>query len=50
MKVREMYIKQKSNTHNGKMVSVEVEAVDAPLGYNLLLGWSWVNEMKAAMY
>lgn len=34
----------------GKTVLVEVEAVDAPLGYNLLLVWSWVNKIKATMY
>jgi hypothetical protein len=26
---------------------VEVEVVDAPLDYNLLLGWSWTYAMKA---
>jgi hypothetical protein len=28
-------------------VCVEVEVVDAPLDYNLLLGWSWTYSMQA---
>jgi hypothetical protein len=31
----------------GKTVCVEVEVVDAPLDYNLLLGWSWTYAMQA---
>ena len=31
----------------GKMVTVDVEVVDAPLDYNLLLGWSWSYAMTA---
>ena len=31
----------------GKIVSVEVEVIDAPLGYNLLLGRSWTYAMSA---
>jgi hypothetical protein len=30
----------------GKTVCVEVEVVDAPLDYNLLLGWSWTYAMQ----
>jgi hypothetical protein len=30
----------------GKTMCVEVEVVDAPLDYNLLLGWSWTYAMK----
>jgi hypothetical protein len=25
----------------GKTMNVEVEVIDAPLDYNMLLGWSW---------
>ena len=31
----------------GKMVKVEVEVVDVPLEYNLMLGRSWTNVMEA---
>ena len=31
----------------GKMVSVEIEVVDSPLDYNLLLGRSWTYAMCA---
>ena len=31
----------------GKAVSVEVEVIDAPLDYNLLLGRSWTYAMSA---
>jgi hypothetical protein len=30
----------------GKTMCVEVEVVDAPLDYNLLLGWSWTYAMQ----
>jgi hypothetical protein len=33
----------------GKTVCVEVEVVDAPLDYNLLLGRSWTYSMKAVV-
>lgn len=33
----------------GKTVSVEVEVVDAPINYNLLLGWSWTHAMTAVL-
>jgi hypothetical protein len=33
----------------GKTVCVEVEVVDAPLDYNLFLGWSWTYAMKAVV-
>jgi hypothetical protein len=33
----------------GKTVCVEVEVVDAPIDYNLLLGRSWTYEMKAVV-
>jgi hypothetical protein len=33
----------------GKTVCVEVEVVDAPLDYNLLLGWSWTYAMQAVV-
>lgn len=29
----------------GKTVNVEVEVLDAPLDYNMLLGWSWFYTM-----
>jgi hypothetical protein len=31
----------------GKTMCVEVEVFDAPLNYNLLLGWSWTYAMQA---
>jgi hypothetical protein len=31
----------------GKMVTVEVEVFDAPLNYNLLLGHSWIDSIRA---
>ena len=31
----------------GKTVMIEVEVVDAPLDYNLLLGWNRIDNMKA---
>ena len=31
----------------GKEISVEVEVIDAPLDYNLLLGRSWTYAMSA---
>jgi hypothetical protein len=34
-------------TLEGKMVQVEVEVFDAPLDYNLLLGHSWIDSMRA---
>jgi hypothetical protein len=33
----------------GKTVCVEVEVVDAPLDYNLLLGQSWTYAMQAVV-
>jgi hypothetical protein len=33
----------------GKTVCVEVEVVNAPLDYNLLLGWSWTYAMQAVV-
>jgi hypothetical protein len=33
----------------GKTMCVEVEVVDAPLDYNLLLGWSWTYVMQAVV-
>jgi hypothetical protein len=36
-------------TLEGKMVSVEVEVFDEPLDYNLLLGHSWIDSMRAFM-
>jgi hypothetical protein len=30
-------------------VCVKVEVVDAPLDYNLLLGWSWTYAMQAVV-
>jgi hypothetical protein len=33
-------------TFEGKTVQVEVEAFDAPLDYNLLLGHSWIDSMR----
>ena len=29
----------------GKTVNVEVEVIDAPLDYNMILGWSWFYTM-----
>jgi hypothetical protein len=34
-------------TLEGKIVQVEVEVFDAPLDYNLLLGRSWIDSMRA---
>jgi hypothetical protein len=34
-------------TLEGKSVNVEVEILDAPLDYNLLLGCSWIDSMRA---
>ena len=31
----------------GKTIAIEVEVVDAPLDYNLLLGRNWMYSMKA---
>ena len=31
----------------GKVVSIEVEVIDAPLGYNLILGRNWTYAMSA---
>ena len=31
----------------GKTIAIEVEVVDAPLDYNLLLGQNWMYSMKA---
>jgi hypothetical protein len=36
-------------TLEGKTVQVEVEVFDAPLDYNLLLGRSWVDSMRAVV-
>jgi hypothetical protein len=36
-------------TLEGKMVQIEVEVFDAPLGYNLLLGRSWIDSMHAVV-
>jgi hypothetical protein len=36
-------------TLEGKTVQVEVEVFDAPLDYNLLLGHSWVDSMRAVV-
>jgi hypothetical protein len=33
----------------GKMVQVEVEVFDTPLDYNLLLGRSWIDSMRAVV-
>jgi hypothetical protein len=33
----------------GKTVCIEVEVVDAPLDYNLLLVWSWTYAMQAVV-
>ena len=31
----------------GKTIAIEVEVVDAPLDYNLLLGRNWMYSMQA---
>jgi hypothetical protein len=31
------------------MVNIEVEVFDAPLDYNLLLGHSWIDSMRAVV-
>ena len=31
----------------GKTIAIEVEVVDAPLDYNLLLGQNWMYSMQA---
>jgi hypothetical protein len=36
-------------TLEGKTVNVEVEVFDAPLDYNLLLGRSWIDSMRAVV-
>jgi hypothetical protein len=36
-------------TLEGKTIQVEVEVFDAPLDYNLLLGRSWVDSMRAVV-
>jgi hypothetical protein len=36
-------------TLEGKTVQVEVEVFDAPLDYNLLLGCSWIDSMRAVV-
>jgi hypothetical protein len=36
-------------TLEGKTVNVEVEVFDAPLDYNLLLGHSWIDSMRAVV-
>jgi hypothetical protein len=36
-------------TLEGKIVQVEVEVFDAPLDYNLLLGRSWIDSMRAVV-
>jgi hypothetical protein len=36
-------------TLEGKTVQIEVEVFDTPLDYNLLLGRSWVDSMRAVM-
>ena len=33
----------------GKIVCIEVKVVNAPLDYNLLLGWSWTYAMQAVV-
>jgi hypothetical protein len=30
----------------GKSITIEVEVFDAPLDYNLLLGYSWIDSMR----
>ena len=34
----------------GKTVAIEVEVVDAPLDYNLLMGRNWMYSMQAVTY
>ena len=34
----------------GKTLVIEAEVVDAPIDYNILLGWSWMYEVNATMY
>jgi hypothetical protein len=36
-------------TLEGKTINVEVEVFDTPLDYNLLLGRSWINSMRAVV-
>jgi hypothetical protein len=36
-------------TLEGKTIQVEVEVFDAPLDYNLLLGRSWIDSMRAVV-
>jgi hypothetical protein len=36
-------------TLEGKTINVEVEVFDAPLDYNLLLGHSWIDSMRAVV-
>ena len=31
----------------GNTITIEVEVVDAPLDYNILLGWNWIYGMKS---
>jgi hypothetical protein len=38
-----------SITLEGKAVTIEVEVFDAPLDYNLLLGRSWIDSMRAVV-
>jgi hypothetical protein len=38
-----------SITLEGKLVNVEVEVFDAPFDYNLLLGRSWIDFMRAVV-
>jgi hypothetical protein len=38
-----------SITLEGKDVNIEVEVFDAPLDYNLLLGCSWIDSMRAVV-
>ena len=30
----------------GKLVSIHIEVVEAPLDYNILLGWNWFYVMQ----
>jgi hypothetical protein len=41
------FLPSSSITLEGKSVNVEVEVFDAPLDYNLLLGCSWIDSMRA---
>jgi hypothetical protein len=36
-------------TLKGNIIQVEVEVFDAPLDYNILLGRSWVDSMRAVV-